>query len=322
MATTRATTPGAVAPPGTTQDAAIEIDGLVVNYGSKRAVDGLSLRVPRGAIFGFLGPNGAGKTTTIKTLLGLRSPDGGSARVLGHDIVKESTSVRAHIGYVSEANSLYDHLTVREMNDFCRSTARKWDQAIVDRYIKMFGLPLAAKVKQLSNGMKRQLALSLAMGSDPDLLILDEPTSGLDPVARHDLLNRLTGEIAAEGKTVFFSSHILSEVEAVADWVGIIKAGKLVVSDELDHLKQSQKVLKLVFAEPPRPDEIDGLKTIAGGSQVEQEGRSVRVLVRNDVEEVARRIRESFPSLRDLETVDLNLEDLFLEYMKEDGNDR
>jgi ABC-2 type transport system ATP-binding protein len=278
--------------------------------------------VPSGAIFGFLGPNGAGKTTTIKTLLGLRTPDGGSGRVLGHDIVKESTEVRAHIGYVSEANSLYDHLTVRAMNNFCRATARTWNQTIVDRYIQMFGLPLSVKVKQLSNGMKRQLALSLAMGNDPDLLILDEPTSGLDPIARHDLLNRLTGEIAAEGKTVFFSSHILSEVEAVADWVGIIKAGKLVVSDELDHMKQSQKVLKLVFAEPPRPDEIDGLKTIAGGSQVEQEGRSVRILVRKDVEGVARRIRESFPSLRDLETVDLNLEDLFLEYMKEDGNDR
>jgi ABC-2 type transport system ATP-binding protein len=280
------------------------------------------LRVPSGSIFGFLGPNGAGKTTTVKALLGLRAPDGGSARVLGHDIVKESTELRAHVGYVSEANSLYDHLTVREMNDFCHSTARKWNQAIFERYLQMFGLPVQSKVKQLSNGMKRQLALSLAMGNDPDLLILDEPTSGLDPIARHDLLNRLTGEIAAEGKTVFFSSHILSEVEAVADWIGIIKEGKLVVSDELDRLKQSQKVLKLVFAEAPGPDDITRLKALVGGNQVEQEGRSVRIVVRKDVDAVAGRIRETFPSLRDLDMVDLNLEDLFLEYMKENGNDR
>src|SRR5207249_6575510 len=127
-------------------------------------------------------------------------------------------------------------------------------------------------------------ALSLAMGSDPDLLILDEPTSGLDPIARHELLNKLTGEIAAEGKTIFFSSHILSEVEAVADWIGIIRAGKLVVSDELDHLKQSQKVLKLVFPEPPPPKEIQALQAMPGVDRVEQEGRSVRVLVRNNVD--------------------------------------
>jgi ABC-2 type transport system ATP-binding protein len=223
---------------------------------------------------------------------------------------------------VSEANSLYDHLTVRQMNDFCRSTARRWDQARVDRYMQMFGLPVGSHVRQLSNGMKRQLALSLAVGNDPDLLILDEPTSGLDPIARHKLLNRLVGEIAAEGTTIFFSSHVLSEVEAVADWIGIIRAGRLVVSDELDHLKQSHKVLKLVFTEAPTPQELEALRAIPGAGQVVQEGRSVRLVARKDVEAAARQIRESFPTLRDLDVVDLNLEDLFLEYMKEDGNGR
>ena len=271
---------------GSAQGAAIEISELIVNYGPKRAVDGLSLRVPAGTIYGFLGPNGAGKTTTIKTLLGLRTPNGGSARVLGYDIVGESTELRARTGYVSEANSLYDHLTVSQMNDFCRSTARKWNQARVERFIQMFGLPPGAKVRQLSNGMKRQLALSLAVGNDPELLILDEPTSGLDPIARHELLNRL------------------------------------VVSDELDHLKQSHKVLKLVYSEAPTAQEVEALRAISGVGQVEQEGRSVRLVTRKDVEGVARQVRESFPTLRDLEIVDLNLEDLFLEYMKEGGNGR
>src|SRR5436190_2450683 len=306
---------------GTVQEAALEIDNLVVNYGNKRAVDGLSLTVPAGSVYGFLGPNGAGKTTTIKTLLGLRKPDGGSARVLGYDIVTENTELRARIGYVSEVNSLYDNLTVRQMNDFCRSTARKWDQSTVDRYTQMFGLPVGNKVRQLSKGMQRQLAFALAMGSEPDLLILDEPTAGLDPVARHDLLNTLVGEIAAQGKTIFFSSHILSEVEAVADWIGIIRAGKLVVSDELDTLKQRQKVLKLIYAEPPTPQEIATLQAMPGVARVEQEGRSVRIMVRQDVERLARRIQDGSRDLRDVDIVDLNLEDLFLEYMKEEGND-
>src|SRR5438105_4666646 len=131
LTATETTTREATSPVASPQESAIEINALVVNYGDKRAVDGLTLRVPRGAIYGFLGPNGAGKTTTIKALLGLRRPDGGSAQVLGYDIVKESTELRARIGYVSESNSLYDNLTVRQMSDFCRSTARKWDQAIV-----------------------------------------------------------------------------------------------------------------------------------------------------------------------------------------------
>jgi ABC-2 type transport system ATP-binding protein len=304
-----------------TAEAAIRIENLVVNYGPKRAVDGLSLTVPLGSIYGFLGPNGAGKTTTVKTLLGLRRPDGGSAQVLGHDIVSGSTELRARTGYVSETNSLYDNLTIRQMEDFCRSTARRWDQDIVGRYIEMFGLPVKSRVKQLSKGMKRQLAFSLAMGSDPDLLILDEPTAGLDPIARHQLLNKLV-EIAAEGKTIFFSSHILSEVEAVADWIGIIQEGKLVISDELDHLKQSQKVLKLAYANPLTPQEAAVLQAMPGVTRVEQEGRSVRIMVREGVEELAQKIRQSVPAPRDLDIVDLNLEDLFLEYMKENENGR
>jgi ABC-2 type transport system ATP-binding protein len=307
--------------PGGSVVSAIEIKDLVVDYGAKRAVDGLSLSVPAGSVYGFLGPNGAGKTTTIKTLLGFRTPSGGSASVLGHDIVTESVELRARTGYVSEVNSLYDSLTVSQMCAFCRSTARQWNQDTVDRYIKRFNLPENVRVRQLSKGMSRQLAFSLAMGADPDLLILDEPTSGLDPIARHELLNRLVGEIASEGKTVFFSSHILSEVETVADWVGIVKAGRLVISDELDHLKQSQKVLKLVYADPPTAEELAALKATPGVGRIEQEGRSVRIMVNGDADALARSIRENGSNLRDVEVVGLTLEDLFLEYMKEDGGD-
>ncbi len=301
---------------------AIEINDLVVKYGDKSAVDSLSLSVPIGAVFGFLGPNGSGKTTTIKTLLGFRTPDGGSARVLGYDVVRNSLDVRARTGYVSEVNSLYDNLTIPQLCAFCRSTNRRWNQAIVDRYIGAFGLPAKARVERLSKGMKSQLALSLALGSEPDLLILDEPTAGLDPVARHQFLNTLISEIAAEGKTVFFSSHILSEIEEVADRIAIIRNGKLVVSDDLDHLKQTQRVLKLTYAEPPPPAEIDALCTLPGVARVEQEGRGVRLIARGDLDALMQMVRARPYLVRNVDVVNLNLEDLFLEYMKEGDDGR
>lgn len=302
--------------------AAIELQNLEVKYGEHLAVNGLSLTVPVGAIFGFLGPNGAGKTTTIKTMLGLRKPDGGSVRVLGYDAVTQSLAVRTRVGYMSEVNSLYDFLTIPQHCAFCRSVSKQWDQGMVDHYVSLFGLPANRKVGTFSKGMKSQLALSLLMGSNPDLLILDEPTAGLDPVARHEVLNQLVAEIAVQGKTIFFSSHILSEVEAVADWVGILRAGKLVVCDELDHLKQTQKVVKLTYAELPPTSEVTALRGLPGVMSLEQEGRSVRLLTHGDVEALSQTIQARPHALRDVDIVDLNLEDLFLTYMKEESNAR
>ncbi len=302
--------------------AAIELQNLMVKYGTHTAVNGLSLTVPVGTIFGFLGPNGAGKTTTIKALLGLRQPESGSARVLGYDAVTQSLEVRARVGYVSEVNSLYDYLTIQQHCSLCRLVSRQWNREIVDRYVRAFGLPTNVKVGRFSKGMKSQLALSLALGSNPDLLILDEPTAGLDPQARHEFLNQLVAEIADQGKTIFFSSHILSEVEAVADWVGIIRAGKLVVCDELDHLKQTQKVLKLTYADPPPAAEVNTLRALPGVMSLAQEGRSVRLMTHGDVEALLQMIQERPYALRNVDTVDLNLEDLFLEYMKGDDNGR
>ncbi|HEX4715939.1 MAG TPA: ABC transporter ATP-binding protein [Ktedonobacteraceae bacterium] len=162
-------------------EAAIALDHLVVRYGSRRAVNGLTLDVPRGSVFGLLGPNGAGKTTTIKTLLGFRPPTSGSARVLGYDITRQRLQMNAHIGFVSETNSLYLSMTIREILAFCRATARRWNQGVVERYLHLFGLPTNTHVRQLSKGMRTQLALCLALGSEPELLILDEPMTGLDP---------------------------------------------------------------------------------------------------------------------------------------------
>jgi ABC-2 type transport system ATP-binding protein len=242
--------------------------------------------------------------------------------VLGYDVVTNSLEIRARTGYVSEVNSLYDYLTIPQLCNFCRDSNRHWNQAIVDQYIKLFGLPAQSKVAQLSKGMKSQLALSLALGSEPDLLILDEPTSGLDPIARRQFLGTLIREVAAEGKTIFFSSHILSEVEEVADHVGIINKGKLVVSDDLDNLKQTHKVVRLLYANSPAADDLAALRALPGVNRMEQEGRSIRIEASGDIDRLVQAIQARSPAPRDVDVTNLNLEDLFIEYMKEDGNDR
>lgn len=299
---------------------AIEIRDLVVTYGKKPAVNGLSLTVPRGTIFGFLGPNGSGKTTTLKTLLGMRQQDSGTAHVLGLDTLTQSQAVRERVAFVSEVNSLYEFMTVPQLCAFCRDTSRTWNQSAVDHYLALFELPRTETIGHFSKGMKSQLALCLAVGSEPELYILDEPTSGLDPTARRTVLNNLVGEIAANGKTVFFSSHLLAEVEAIADWVGILRAGRLVVSDTLDHLKQNQKVLRLTYAHAPTASDLSALQSQPHVLSAFQEGRSVRVLTRGDVEDMARLIRSLPNPPRALDTVELNLDDIFSTYMTERGN--
>ncbi len=304
------------AAPATTGEPAIDIRELVVRYGRRRAVDGLTLRVPRGSVFGLLGANGAGKTSTIKALLGFRAPASGVVRVLGHDIARGRLAINARIGYVSETNSLYSGLTYPQLCAFYRATSHTWDQATVDRYVGTFGLPTRAPVRRFSKGMKTQMALCLALGSDPDLLILDEPTSGLDPIARRAFLNVLVGEVAASGKTVFFSSHILSDVESVADSVAMLHNGRLVVSDELDALKQRNANVRVSYAQEPDEQVLASMRRVPGVLALEREGRSMRVRVRGDVEAAVTALRALAP-LESVETTHPSLDDLFLSYVLE-----
>ncbi|HEY0754157.1 MAG TPA: ABC transporter ATP-binding protein [Ktedonobacteraceae bacterium] len=298
---------------------AIEIASLTVTYGTHPVLNGLNLEVPAGSIFGFLGANGSGKTTTIKTLLGFRPSDSGSARVLGYDVASQQREIHMRVGYVSEKNSLYDFLSVSQLCNLSREMQRHWNQGMVDQYIHLFELPLHKRVKHFSRGMKSQLALCLALGNDPDLLILDEPTTGLDPLARQVFLTTLVGEVAAAGKTIFFSSHILSEIEAIADQVAVLHAGSIVLCDELDHLREMQKMLRLIYSEQPPAEEMTALRHLPGVRKLEQEGRMVRLHLAGDVHELTRTIQARPYPLRDLEVVPVGLEDLLLEYMRGDG---
>jgi ABC-2 type transport system ATP-binding protein len=307
---------------GRPEVAAVETRDLRVAYGATPVLKGLTLTVPAGSVFGLLGPNGAGKTTLVKTLLGLRRPSGGEARVLGFDAARESLEVRARVGYVGESGGLYDRLTVPQICAFCRATARGWDQAIVDHYVDLFGLPGRAKVGRLSRGQKGQLALCLAMGGDPEVLILDEPTSGFDPVARHEFLATLVGEVAAAGKTVLFSTHVVAEVEAAADRVAVVRDGGLVLSGEIDRLRQTEKLFDVVYERTARPAELAALRALPHVASVRQEWRLVRVRVRGDVASVERALRARFPGPRDMRRVDLGLEQILLEHMRGREDDR
>ncbi|QBD80229.1 ABC transporter ATP-binding protein [Ktedonosporobacter rubrisoli] len=303
--------------PRADSQAAIEIDNLTVSYGSNQILRGLNLQVPRGSIYGLLGANGAGKTTLIKTLLGIRTPDKGHVRVLGFEAVKQRQEISARVGYVSESSNFYEYLNVKELCLLCRKTQRHWNQDKVDHYLQLFALPGKKTLRKFSKGMKTQLALCLSLGNEPDLLLLDEPTEGLDPLAREVFLNILINEVAASGTTIFFSSHVIPEIAAIADHVAIVYEGKIVLSDELDNLRSSHKILLLAYSEKLPEQEIEALQNLPGVLRLEQEGRHIRLRVKSDVHTVLVKSIKARPyELRDIEIVPARLDHILLDYLK------
>jgi len=232
----------------------IQIRGLVKEYPGGDGVHGLDLRVPRGCSFGLLGPNGAGKSTTIKLLMGLIPATGGDATVLGHSILTEPEQIRLRVGYVPERHHIYPWMSVAEVIWFTRSFYPSWDHGLCDEMLKHYGLNAAKKVKDLSHGMLTKLALTLALSHDPDLLLLDEPTTGLDPLIREEFLDGINHLLRKRPRTVFFSSHIMSDIEKVADTIGIINEGRLLVCARRDELMAKTKRLKVTLTEGHRPE--------------------------------------------------------------------
>jgi ABC-2 type transport system ATP-binding protein len=199
-----------------------------------------------------------------------------------------------------------------------RDLHQRWDQEAVDHSLKQFELPLNRHVKHFSKGMKAQLALCLALGHDPDLLILDEPTTLLDPVARQVVLKMLIKQVAMAGKTVFFSSHLISEVEAIADHVAVLHAGRLVLHDELDHLRDWQKLVRFTYIEEPLAEEIERLGHLPGVRRIEQEGRAVRLRAEGNVDALVETLQVRPYELRNLEVATVSLEEVLLEFLRGD----
>ncbi|MFN0017134.1 MAG: ABC transporter ATP-binding protein [Pirellulaceae bacterium] len=233
----------------------IEIQGVTRKFGTKRALDNVSLAVPRGLVFGLVGANGAGKTTLIRHVLGLLKAQAGSVRVFGLDPVQEPVSVLSRIGYLSEEGDLPGWMRIDELMCYMRAFYPTWDEAYAQNLRKQFALDPAAKVKTLSKGQKARAGLLVALAYRPELLLLDEPSSGLDPIVRRDILGAIVRTIADEGRTVLFSSHLLDEVERISDRVAMLKGGKILFTGELDEIKETHHRLTLRFvqslAEPP-----------------------------------------------------------------------
>jgi len=220
----------------------IEVTELTRRFDSKRALDAVNLTIPRGAVYGLVGANGAGKTTLIKHILGLLRAQSGSVRVFGLDPVSDPVGVLSRIGYLSEENDLPGWMSVDELIRYSRAFRPGWDDAYAEELGQSFALDHASKIKNLSKGQKARVGLLVALSYRPDLLVLDEPSSGLDPIVRRDILGAIIRTIAHEGRTVLFSSHLLEEVEQVADHVTMINKGRIVLSAPLEDIRETHRL--------------------------------------------------------------------------------
>ena len=220
----------------------IEVSELTRRFGTTTALAGVTLSLPRGAVYGLVGKNGAGKTTLIKHILGLLRAQTGSVRVFGVDPVADPVGVLSRIGYLSEENDLPGWMRVDELIRYSRAFYPAWDDAYAEALRESFALDPSAKIKTLSKGQKARAGLLIALAHRPELLVLDEPSSGLDPIVRRDILGAVIRTIADEGRTVLFSSHLLQEVEQVADHVTMINEGRIVLSAPLDAIRESHRV--------------------------------------------------------------------------------
>jgi ABC-type multidrug transport system ATPase subunit len=223
-------------------ESVVHISQLTRRFGDTTALASVSLAMLPGAVYGLVGANGAGKTTLIKHVLGLLRPESGSVRVFGLDPVADPVGVLSRIGYLSEENDLPGWMRVDELIRYSRAFYPSWDDSYAEDLRRTFALDASATVKTLSRGQKARLGLLVALAYRPELLVLDEPSSGLDPIVRRDIVGAVIRTTAEEGRTVLFSSHLLDEVEEVADHVTMIDCGRVLVSESLNAIKESHRV--------------------------------------------------------------------------------
>ncbi|MCK5647042.1 MAG: ABC transporter ATP-binding protein [Anaerolineales bacterium] len=301
-----------------TEQLAIQTHGLIKNYGNVRALRGVDLEVRQGEIFGFLGPNGAGKTTTIRCMLDLIRPNGGTLRVMGYDPQEDPVSVRSLTGYLPGELSMESNLRVesqyRYLSDL-RGNTIDWN--FVRELARRLDLDLTLPIKNLSKGNKQKVGVVQALMSRPKLLLMDEPTSGLDPLMQQEVY-RLLREAKADGTTTFFSSHIITEVEAIADRVAIIRKGVIVEEAEPSQLlSMEMRRIHVRFKEPVNPsllDQVDGISLLS-----QRNGLFVTLQVEGEMDGIIKALA-AFPVV-DIDVDKPTLEEIFLAYYAADDKE-
>jgi ABC-2 type transport system ATP-binding protein len=290
-------------PSPSSAEAVVSITDLSRRFGSKQVLDNVSLYVPRGSVFGLVGENGAGKTTLIKHILGLLRAEMGTVRVFGHDPVADPVAVLGNVGYLSEEPDLPGWMRVDELMRYTQAFYPNWDMAYAEKLREQFGLDSRQRVKTLSKGQKAKAGLLAAQAHRPKLLLLDEPSSGLDPLVRRDILEAVIRTVADEGRTVFFSSHLLEEIERVSDQIAMLHNGRITLCGSLDEIKARHRRFILNFeAAQLNPPVIAGVLSISGT------GKEWTVMCNGDRTELpliaaglgARIVAEHVPSLNEI----------------------
>ncbi len=284
----------------------IECLNVQKGFGKKAILNGLSLSVPKGSVFGLLGKNGAGKTTLIKLLVGLIKAEAGSISVLGESPWRFSEGVKERFGYVPQREKLYPWLTIRQLINYAGSFYHHWNTILVDELIRQWKLNEGEKIGVLSEGEAQKVAIILALAHEPELLILDEPVASLDPLARREFLKTILHSVADRQCTVFFSTHITSDLERVADRVALINDGAVTFCGELDELKDQVKRVRImsanVSAEYIKSDGVLACDQTEGG---------VVLTVKDEGGMIVREFQQQFGPAVQVEH--LNLEEIFLE---------
>ena len=288
-----------------TTQPALSFTAVRRTFGRTVALDGLDLVVPPGTVLGLVGRNGAGKTTALRLALGDLWPDSGRVRVLGLDPGRQGLAVRERVALMAEETHLYPWMTVAEITWFAGRLHPRWDGGLADRLVERLELPRDARIATLSRGKRARVALVIAVAARPDLLLLDDPTSGLDPLARREVLEGLLEAILAEGHTVVWASHLVQDLERVADRVAVIDGGRVVLDDEVERLKERVHGLTAVFdGDPPGPE------VVPGRFRVRREGHLLEAVADAPAEELVARLRAA--GARTVDVRPLPLEDILV----------
>ncbi len=292
-------------------DPVIDVQAVYKSFRSMHVLQGVTLQVARGKTFAFLGRNAAGKTTLIRMMLGLLKRDDGAMRVLGLDPQRDALELRQHIGYLAEDQTMYGWMRVDEIVRFVAPFYPTWDHQLANKYLRDFELPLKTRIKHLSKGQNVRLGLVLALAHRPELVILDDPALGLDPIMRKQFNRDLITHLQGEGRTVFYSSHLLYEVEPVADEVAILDNGRIVRQADTESLRRDVKQITM------RRDAFERVRRELRVLDVREDGERVAVTVERADQAIQALGREGIEH----RVVDLNLDEIFEAYVAGRGSE-